>query len=247
MIEVLTLLVVVDIDDVHRAEIDAEAARRVVLEVVRDYPSLASPVRTTALSGSSARFDACGLDANCTRSVLGELGHDAVLAMFVDTRVAPMLVTATLFERDAGRIASVAERAGVGAIREAITRATTRLLDKSRHTRGARLSIATTPSDAVVTVSPEGDGRRIDGDYVLLPGRYEIRATREGHEPASQAVDLTAGPPRRIDLTLEETFVGSGTFWAIVAGAAVAIGAAVAGSVYAYDHRGREAVVRGPP
>ncbi len=66
----------------------------------------------------------------------------------------------------------------------------------------SRLSVRSNPAGAEIVVN---DNRRIGvtpADVDLAPGRYRVAVSRNGYRPVIQEIELTAGKPQSLDVTL---------------------------------------------
>lgn len=195
---------------------EVDAARSALASARCFIDVFAEPSRSDAIRE-------CGSDLGCMGRALpseASLG----LEVAVDARSDPALISLQLFDRaGADRAHALVEaEPDATSIGAAIERATATVLSQAGYVRGGRLVASSIPAGAVITVA----GRPASRDaLVLAPGRYEVIATLDGHDPATAIAEVTAGAELAVELRLEPegSLVESPWLWVGVAGGVVAV------------------------
>jgi hypothetical protein len=73
------------------------------------------------------------------------------------------------------------------------------------HTEGverSRLSVRSNPAGADIVVNDRQRIGTTPTDVDLPPGRYRVAVSRNGYRPVIQEIELTAGQPQNLEVTL---------------------------------------------
>ncbi len=170
----------------------------------------------------------CGSDTHCIARALRLARIDLGLRVIANFALDPPLITLNLIgsadERVIGEsVVELEDRS----IAEVVAGATERLLDSGSFAPGGRLMVDVEPLDAAVEVQPPAAA-----NTVIAPGRYRVRAAKDGYLERAVDVELAAGAEERVRLALEPvpapSLVESPWLWT-----GVGVGVAVIGAVAA--------------
>jgi hypothetical protein len=173
----------------------------------------------------------CGSDARCMSSRLREAGVDLGLMVVADLGLKPPIVTTRVIDSRTERvlvnaIADLAKDSLKNVVRGEVARA----LESAGHPIGGRVTIETSPPNALVAID---GGRGLEpgptNSFILAPGRYDVRATEDGYVPTSTRARVVSGEETRIWLRLDASsgLLGSPWFWTAIVAALAAGGTAL--------------------
>jgi hypothetical protein len=183
----------------------------------------------TFVAGSelAGRVADCGPDAACVASEVRRLGATLGLVVVINAELTPALVGLRLIDGRSGTvIADASKNVAVEEVESAIRDVASELFARAGYEERARLVVRATPPGATIRVDGGTPDRAAANTFIVEPGRHRVTAALEGHEDATEEVEIAAGEERELSLSLVErsSLIESPWLW-------LAIGAVVAGTV----------------
>lgn len=176
----------------------------------------------------------CGSDTACIANKLRAFDARLGLVVVANLVIDPPLISLQLMDTDERRMVgqSIGELdvAADKTVSGAVRRRAAEIFETAGYLRAGRLLVQAEPPSATIAVAGGFEPNvGTPNVFTLPPGKYEVRADKDGYERASGVADVVGGSQATLRLSLAEktSVVKSWWFWTII-GVAVAGGTTAA-------------------